>query len=44
VELARLQRELADMLGRPVDLVPRQGLKPVIRDHVLANTEEIYAA
>ena len=42
--LARLQRELADLLGRPVDLVPRQGLKPVIRDHVLANTEEIYAA
>lgn len=44
VALARLQRELADLLGRPVDLVPRQGLKPVIRDHVLANTEEIYAA
>jgi hypothetical protein len=42
--LARLQRELADLLGRPVDLVPRQGLKPVIRDQVLANAEEIYAA
>lgn len=42
--LARMQRELADLLGRPVDLVPRQGLKPVIRDHVLASVEEIYAA
>lgn len=44
VALSRLQRELAELLGRPVDLVPRQGLKPVIRDHVLATTEEIYAA
>lgn len=44
VALARLQRELTELLGRPVDLVPRQGLKPIIRDHVLANTEEIYAA
>ena len=40
---SRLQRELADLLGRPVDLVPKEGLKPVIRDQVLANTEEIYA-
>lgn len=44
ITLARLQRELADLLGRPVDLVPRQGLKPVIRDQVLASAEEIYAA
>ena len=40
---SRMQRELADLLGRPVDLVPKEGLKPVIRDQVLANTEEIYA-
>lgn len=44
ITLARLQRELADLLGRPVDLVPRTGLKPVIRDQVLASAEEIYAA
>jgi hypothetical protein len=44
ITLARLQRELADLLGRPVDLVPRQGLKPVIRDQVLASAEEIYAS
>lgn len=41
---SRMQRELADLVGRPVDLVPREGLKPVIRDQVLANAEEIYAA
>lgn len=44
VALARLQRELAELLGRPVDLVPRSGLKPVIREEVLASAEEIYAA
>lgn len=42
--LARLQRELTDLLGRPVDLVPKSGLKPILRNQVLANTEEIYAA
>jgi hypothetical protein len=44
VALARLQRELAELLGRPVDLVPRSGLKPVIREDVLASAEEIYAS
>jgi predicted nucleotidyltransferase len=44
VALARLQRELAELLGRPVDLVPRSGLKPVIREEVLASAEEIYAS
>ena len=44
VALARLQRELAELLGRPVDLVPSSGLKPVIRDQILASAEEIYAA
>ena len=33
--LARMQRELEAVLGRKVDLVPKDGLKPVIRDHVL---------
>jgi uncharacterized protein len=30
--LARMQRELEALLGRKVDLVPKDGLKPVIRD------------
>jgi len=44
VSLSRIQRELATLLGRPVDLVPRDGLKPIIRDAVLSGAEEIYAA
>lgn len=44
MSLARMQRELADLLGRPVDLVPKPGLKQILRDRVLASTEEIYAA
>ncbi|RCK74960.1 MAG: hypothetical protein ANABAC_1677 [Anaerolineae bacterium] len=41
---SRLQRELAELFHRPVDLVPMDGLKPLIRDSVLADIEEIYAA
>lgn len=44
VALALLQREFAELLGRPVDRVPGSGLKPVIREEVLASAEEIYAA
>ena len=42
--LARVQRELEDLLGRPVDLVPKGGLKPAIRDSVLATAQVLYAA
>jgi uncharacterized protein len=42
--LARMQRELEALLGRKVDLVPKDGLKPVIRDHVLATARVLYAA
>jgi hypothetical protein len=44
ITFSRMQRELAELLNRPVDLVPMDGIKPVIRESVLANTEEIYAA
>jgi uncharacterized protein len=40
----QIQTELSDLLHRPVDLVPRDGLKPVIRESVLASAQEIYAA
>ncbi len=40
----RMQRELAEMFKRPVDLVPQDGLKPVIRETILAEAREIYAA
>ncbi len=42
--LARLQRELSALLNRPVDMVPERGLKPLIREEVLATSHEIYAA
>jgi len=42
--LARLQRELAAILGRKVDLVPKGGLKPLIRHSVLSAAEVLYAA
>ena len=42
--LARLQRELSTLYRRPVDLVPKTGLKPAIRDSVLAEAQVIYAA
>jgi predicted nucleotidyltransferase len=41
--LARLQRELAEALHRKVDLVPKGGLKPLIREEVLADAEVLYA-
>ena len=42
--LSRMQRELSELFKRKVDLVLMDGLKPVIRDSVLANIEEVYAA
>lgn len=44
IALSRMQRELSELLERPVDLVPKAGLKPKIRDAVLASAEELYAA
>jgi uncharacterized protein len=42
--LAKLQRELSVLVKRPVDLVPKAGLKATIRDAVLAGAQVIYAA
>jgi predicted nucleotidyltransferase len=44
VTLSRMQRELSELFQRPVDLVPMDGLKPVIRDSVLSSAQDIYAA
>jgi predicted nucleotidyltransferase len=41
--LSGLSRELSALLYRPVDLVPRAGLKPLIRQEVLAEAEVVYA-
>ncbi len=42
--LSRMQRELSGIFERPVDLVLMDGLKPVIRDAVLSEAKEVYAA
>jgi uncharacterized protein len=42
--LARMRYELEELLGRKVDLIPKGGLKPVIRDSVLATARVLYAA
>jgi len=41
--LGRMRRELATLLQHPVDLVPKNGLKPKIRDAVLDSAEVLYA-
>ncbi len=41
---ARMQRELSELIGRPVDLVSSNGLKPLIRDEVLNTAQRIYHA
>ncbi|MEA3309246.1 MAG: nucleotidyltransferase family protein [Chloroflexota bacterium] len=42
--LGRMRRELEALFNRSVDLVPRDGLKPCIRESVLASEAPIYAA
>jgi uncharacterized protein len=39
-----LQEELEALFGRPVDLVPRDGLKRLIRKQVIDSSEVVYAA
>lgn len=39
-----LQDELEELFGRPVDLVPKDGLHRVIRDQVLEDAQVLYAA
>jgi hypothetical protein len=42
--LGRIQRELSAIIGRKVDLVMKDGLKPLIRDEVIASSQTLYAA
>lgn len=44
IDFLGFQRELSEALGRKVDLVPRGGLKPLIRDEILAQAQVLYAA
>lgn len=44
VDHAGLMLDLADLLGRKVDLVSKNGLKPLIRASVLSEARLLYAA
>ena len=44
VDYAGLMLELSRLLGRKVDLVSKNGLKPLIRDSVLEEARLLYAA
>jgi len=44
LDYARIQREMSTLVGRKVDLVPKDGLKPRIRQGVLDSSEVLYAA
>lgn len=44
LSLAQLAEELGQLLGRKVDLVPKDGLKPRIREAVLREAEVLFAA
>jgi predicted nucleotidyltransferase len=39
-----LEDELADVFGRPVDLVARDSINKYIREHVLRDAQPFYAA
>jgi len=42
--LARMARELSEVTNHRVDLVPKDGLKPSIRQQILADARVLYAA
>ena len=43
-ELSALRDELEKLLDRAVDLVPKRGLKPILRERVLAEARILFAA
>jgi uncharacterized protein len=43
-EIEDFADELAELFGRPVDLVARRALHAKLRDHVLAQARPLYAA
>lgn len=44
LEMAGLQEELMALLGRPIDIVSKPGLHPLLRAGVLDSAEILYAA
>ena len=44
ITLFRMQRELSGLMHRKVDLVPKGGLKPRLRQEILSAAKVLYAA
>ena len=44
MKLARMQREFSAVLNRKVDLVPKGGLKPKIRQTIISSAEVLYTS
>jgi predicted nucleotidyltransferase len=44
VTLSRMQRELSDLIHHKVDLVPKEGLKPMLRQEIFSSLKVLYAA
>ncbi len=44
IALGKIQGELEEIVQTQVDLVPKEGLKPLIKNTVLSEAEVIYAA
>jgi len=42
LDLVRLQRELSEVLGQPVDLVTEKALSPYIRSQVMSEAQVVY--
>ena len=42
IDLVAVRNLLADRLGRPVDIVQREAIKPRIRDRILAEAEAVF--
>ena len=42
IELARLQRQLSDALGRPTDVGTRDGLHPLLRDAIERDAVRVF--
>lgn len=44
IQLAGIKRELSALLGRTVDLVPENSLKPGLKRDILSSAETLYAS
>lgn len=44
LHLSGMQVELQELMGRKVDLVPRAGLKPGVREEILREARALFAA